>query len=62
MTTTEQGDIGISGSMGGLSFAVVADTDDAATSTSFSLAALAGGTDMGLGITDDCLLVEPLRK
>ena len=36
----QNGDVGISGSMGGLSFAVVAETTDDANSTSFSLSAL----------------------
>jgi len=48
----EHGDIGISGSMGGLSFAVVADTDDAATSTSFSLSGATGGMTWALVSTD----------
>ena len=48
----QNGDIGISGSMGGLSFAVVADTDDAATSTSLSLSGATGGMTWGLVSTD----------
>ena len=49
---TQNGDIGISGSMGGLAFAVVADTDSDATSTSFSLSGAAGGMTWGLVSTD----------
>ena len=49
---SQNGDIGISGSMGGLSFAVVADTDSDATSTSFSLSGATGGMTWGLVSTD----------
>ena len=49
---SQNGDIGISGSMGGLGFAVVADTDSDATSTSFSLSGAAGGMTWGLVSTD----------
>ena len=52
MMTAQNGDIGISGSMGGLAFAVVADTDSDATSTSFSLSGAAGGMTWGLVSTD----------
>jgi outer membrane protein OmpU len=48
----QNGDIGVSGSMGGLSFAVVADTDSDATSTSFSLSGATGGMTWGLVSTD----------
>ena len=49
---SQNGDIGVSGSMGGLSFAVVADTDSDATSTSFSLSGATGGMTWGLVSTD----------
>ena len=49
----QSGDVGISGSMGGLSFAVVAETDSDATSTSFSLSGATGGMTWGLVSTDD---------
>ncbi|MDC6454777.1 hypothetical protein PQY68_05985 [Planktomarina temperata] len=48
----QNGDIGISGSMGGLNFAVVADTDSDATSTSFSLSGATGGMTWGFVSTD----------
>ena len=49
---SQNGDIGISGSMGGLAFAVVADTDSDATSTSFSLSGATGGMTWALVSTD----------
>ena len=49
----QNGDVGISGSMGGLSFAVVAETTDDETSTSFSLGGAAGGLTWGFVSTDD---------
>jgi hypothetical protein len=49
----QSGDVGISGSMGGLSFAVVAETDSDATSTSFSLSGATGGMTWGFVSTDD---------
>ena len=49
---SQNGDIGISGSMGGLNFAVVADTDSDATSTSFSLSGATGGMTWGFVSTD----------
>ena len=48
----QNGDIGISGSMGGLAFAVVADTDSDATATSFSLSGATGGMTWALVSTD----------
>ena len=49
----QNGDVGISGSMGGLSFAVVAETTDDANSTSFSLSGATGGMSWGFVSTDD---------
>jgi outer membrane protein OmpU len=49
---SQNGDIGISGSMGGLNFAVVADTDSDATSTSFSLSGATGGMTWSFVSTD----------
>ena len=49
----QNGDVGISGSMGGLSFAVVAETDSGANSTSFSLSGATGGMTWGFVSTDD---------
>jgi len=49
----QNGDVGISGSMGGLSFAVVAETTDGANSTSFSLSGATGGMTWGFVSTDD---------
>lgn len=48
----ENGDIGLSGSMGGLSFAVVADTTSDASSTSFSLSGASGDMTWGFVSTD----------
>ena len=49
---SQNGDIGISGAMGGLSFAVVADTTSDATSTSFSLSGASGDMTWGFVSTD----------
>jgi len=49
----QNGDVGICGSMGGLSFAVVAETDSDANSTSFSLSGATGGMTWGFVSTDD---------
>jgi len=48
----ENGDIGIAGAMGGLSFAVVADTTSNASSTSFSLSGATGNMTWGFVSTD----------
>jgi outer membrane protein OmpU len=49
---SQNGDIGLSGSMGGLSFAVVADTTSDASSTSFSLSGASGNMTWGFVSTD----------
>ena len=49
---SQNGDIGISGAMGGLSFAVVADTTSDASSTSFSLSGASGNMTWGFVSTD----------
>ena len=48
----QNGDIGLSGAMGGLSFAVVADTTSDASSTSFSLSGASGDMTWGFVSTD----------
>jgi outer membrane protein OmpU len=48
----QNGDIGLSGAMGGLSFAVVADTTSDASSTSFSLSGATGNMTWGFVSTD----------
>ena len=52
----ENGDIGISGSFGGLAFSAVADTDSGASSNSFSLSGASDGFSWSVVSTDSHLM------
>ena len=54
----QNGDVGISGSFGSLNFSAVADTDDGASSNSFSLSGSADAITWGFVTTDNNAAVE----